>query len=1100
MSNLYFTKTVLYYLFFSIVLLSITIPAYAQTTHEGITYQAIARDINGKPIKEKTLSVRLTIWNDSSLSATQLPDANSPFEQISNITTNRYGLFTLIIGADDTTDFKNIPWGSSGIKYLQVDIDTTGTGGSWVEMKPRSPLMSVPYALYAKYAANATNADSAWSLNGNILQDTTSYIGTKNLHAFVIRTNDIPRMRVASNGNVSILNNVNIATQPSGIELEFYSLVNDEADIRSNTQMNIGTSANKPFTIVTNNNTAITVDSAGNTGIGTITPTTKLDIAGKIKITDGTEGTGKILVSDATGTASWTTILDTGTVVGFSADSLLPLFSTSVNNSTVSPHLDFQLANVTAYTIFGNTTGATTAPTYFNPVLASALFQNQGSTNAVLHGNTAGNPSWGQITNNDIASGTIDLSSKVTGVLPMSNGGTSSALTPINGAVVYSDATSMQLTAQGTHGQRLSVNNTGLPVWVNDTTITALTPVNILTLGTNKIISVLANSLTNSGIVTAGLGSNNKVWKTDALGNPAWRDDAGNYTIGTGLSVTGNTLNSVWTRSGNNIENNNTGNVNIKNGNLSVNGASGYSLCLSNDLDTNNRIFYSGATNGLNFKSSSQMHFNNGFYTPGNVGIGETAPSVLLHVKGSPTETTTISRIENINTGNNNPTVAIFNTAGGDALNIAQTGVGNGLSVAINNPNNVTSAISVASNGGSNSKALNVSHTGSTGLIDYGVYSKNTGTGTGTTNVAGYFSAENASMNYAAIFDQGYVGIGTQTPISPLHLQYNIADSTKYGVLIQNTNNTTTAHASLVLYNNGSHHGGITFLNSPNNIMRVGTITNAVLQLTTNKRPRVTIDTAGRMGVGTIAPAMKLDVRSTSGKITNTANVENVFQIGSSDSSPLALRLGIKTDGTGTNRYATIDVDDGGSKRDLILQPSGGAKVRVGGDFNVAGNTLIAGNVGINCPSPQYLLHVGGDVGILGDLRATGVILALSGVTSCSDMRYKKDIIPLQNALANVLKMNGVNYYWKTEAFPEEIFTKDKQIGFIAQDIEKLYPEVVHTGKDGYKSVDYSKLTPILVEAMKEQQTMIDGIKKQNEQQQAIIELLQKEVEVLKKK
>lgn len=127
---------------------------------QGINYQAIARDIDGKPIRNAALSVRLTIWNDSSLSGIQLP-VGSVFEQISNVETNLYGLFTLVIGAEDVADFQNIPWGTGGIKYLQVDIDTTGTGATWVEMKPRSPLMSVPYALYAKNAAQATTADSA---------------------------------------------------------------------------------------------------------------------------------------------------------------------------------------------------------------------------------------------------------------------------------------------------------------------------------------------------------------------------------------------------------------------------------------------------------------------------------------------------------------------------------------------------------------------------------------------------------------------------------------------------------------------------------------------------------------------------------------------------------------------------------------------------------------------------------------------------------------------------------------------------------------------------------------------------------------------------
>ena len=57
---------------------------------------------------------------------------------------------------------------------------------------------------------------------------------------------------------------------------------------------------------------------------------------------------------------------------------------------------------------------------------------------------------------------------------------------------------------------------------------------------------------------------------------------------------------------------------------------------------------------------------------------------------------------------------------------------------------------------------------------------------------------------------------------------------------------------------------------------------------------------------------------------------------------------------------------------------------------------------------------------------------------------------------------------------------KGNDIGFIAQELEIIYPELVKTGSNGYKSVDYSKLTPILVEAIKAQQAQIDALKTEN--------------------
>lgn len=103
-------------------------------------------------------------------------------------------------------------------------------------------------------------------------------------------------------------------------------------------------------------------------------------------------------------------------VTDFSSGDLSPLFTTSVATSTTTPALSFTLSNASAYSIYGNNTGSSAAPAFFSPILASALFQNQGTTSTLLHGNAAGNPSWAP----------VNLSNEVTGNLAVShlNGGT----------------------------------------------------------------------------------------------------------------------------------------------------------------------------------------------------------------------------------------------------------------------------------------------------------------------------------------------------------------------------------------------------------------------------------------------------------------------------------------------------------------------------------------------------------------------------------------------------------------------------------------------------------------------------------------------------
>lgn len=151
------------------------------------------------------------------------------------------------------------------------------------------------------------------------------------------------------------------------------------------------------------------------------------------------------------------------------------------------------------------------------------------------------------------------------------------------------------------------------------------------------------------------------------------------------------------------------------------------------------------------------------------------------------------------------------------------------------------------------------------------------------------------------------------------------------------------------------------------------------------------------------------------------------------------------------------------------------------------------GMVGIGTNTPGEMLEVAGNIWAGGDIYL-GALDGNCGTNGwvaanwCSDIRLKKEITPINNSLDKILKMQGVNYFFKVDEFPSKHLYEGKQVGLIAQDVETLVPEVVWTGKDGFQNINYDKLVPVLIEAIKEQQLIIEQLKKENSKKQAEID------------
>jgi hypothetical protein len=234
-------------------------------------------------------------------------------------------------------------------------------------------------------------------------------------------------------------------TNTNGITLTIPSLV---TSITGTTNQITASAATGPVTLSIPSLLSIqNITASGtiiNSGITYQAPNNKLDVL-VVDTTTGTYYKQRYYYIDTTGYAGGATYLTfDGTKV--------------VMNTTTS-------SSVSAYTILGNNTNASAAPTFFSPVLASALFRNQGTTTQVLHGNASGNPTWGQIA----------LLTDVTGTLATANGGTSNSSYTV-GDILYASATTTLAKLGGnttTAVKLLSSTGTGsvaqAPAWYTPT-------------------------------------------------------------------------------------------------------------------------------------------------------------------------------------------------------------------------------------------------------------------------------------------------------------------------------------------------------------------------------------------------------------------------------------------------------------------------------------------------------------------------------------------------------------------------------------------------------------------------------------------------------
>jgi len=432
----------------------------------------------------------------------------------------------------------------------------------------------------------------------------------------------------------------------------------------------------------------------------------------------------------------------------------------------------------------------------------------------------------------------------------------------------------------------------------------------------------------------------------------------------------------------------------------------------------------------------------NTVFTNTNVGIGTTGPAAKLHVKESSGSTSQIKMSAASNEANYgyltmtdntvNTAKLTFGTTYGYNTPVPAMTVWNGM-VGIG----TTSPLAGLDISNTNASIYQQWSYDNPGANNYNLQLTETVT---SGNVRFVFDQKNAGTQYSdvLVFNQGKIGIGTDEP----------------GAKLEVNGDTLLGATDKIGWRYSSGNTSYNFITGEDQILTLsgGTWTSSATQtavrIKTIQGEKVTIRNNGDVGIGTTSPDAKFEVAGG----TSGIRLSNVGDSGAYDSIEMTYNgynSGIpemkfrptQTPGSGiVNSYFRFINSNGNSTT-----------------ANNYANVSIDGSLGINDLSPSYKLDVKGTI------RATGDIIAYS------DARVKENIKTIDNALNKIDKLRGVEF----NKIGEDI----KSIGVIAQEIEKVIPEVVREDDKGMKSVAYGNISGLLIEAIKELKAEIDLLK-----------------------
>ena len=360
------------------------------------------------------------------------------------------------------------------------------------------------------------------------------------------------------------------------------------------------------------------------------------------------------------------------------------------------------------------------------------------------------------------------------------------------------------------------------------------------------------------------------------------------------------------------------------------------------------------------------------------------------------------------------------------------------------------------------------------------------------TRVIGYSTQEPNLLFIDGEQNKNRIGIGTNTPDSKLHIE--ITDTTtnavsneyeNYNLALRNNTDTLNAFAGIAFdvsseTDADSIGAAIKGINanatSTNHDTHLTFHTNDAADSGLTERMRIKNDGIVRIG-SSGQVAKKLNVAGAVSASAYFAN-GNGFLFGDGTTNQLTTNLvgnvnefNPAGDSTVThlnqldlNGGHNIDLegDDTSNLITLSFKPGGD----YGGVLAVVRNDSTNPDKRIITPSNAFTFNKTGN----NEIRVSGDVIAFHS----SDKRLKDNIKLISNPLDKILKIGGYTFDWSEK----QNMYEGQDIGVIAQEIEKVLPEVVEKRDNGYKAVKYEKIVPLLIESIKEQQKQIEELKK----------------------